>query len=93
MNGQSRVHLQISGTVQGVSFRYYARQQAIRLGLSGWVRNCPDGTVEAVAEGGDHAVQAFIAWCRHGPSGASVERLDIERREPKGDTTLFDIRS
>lgn len=74
----ARVHLKIYGRVQGVSFRYYARRQAASLGLVGWVRNCPDGSVEAVAEGEESSVQDFVSWARSGPSGAHVERLECD---------------
>ncbi len=71
-----RVHLFISGLVQGVGYRAAAMQTARRLGLSGWVRNLPDGRVEAVAEGEREAVDAFVAWCRHGPPAARVEAVE-----------------
>ena len=63
------------GGVQGVGFRYTACDAARRLGVAGWVRNLPDGTVEAVAEGSPAAVAAFAAWCRQGPSMARVTRV------------------
>jgi len=84
MRSQSRLHLHIRGRVQGVSFRYYARHRAQVLGLGGWVRNCPDGSVEAVVEGPDDAVEQFVAWAREGPSMAMVERVDVDREEPEG---------
>lgn len=85
------MHLRISGLVQGVSFRYYARQRAHALGLGGWVRNCPDGTVEAVAEGPAEAIEDFIAWARQGPSGALVENVDVQAEEPAGERPPFRI--
>jgi acylphosphatase len=87
-----RVHVRAHGFVQGVSFRWYARQHAQSLALSGWVRNCPDGTVEAVAEGQDDAVARFVDWMRHGPSMAQVERLDVEEEAPAGESGSFTIR-
>lgn len=74
-----RVRLRIHGHVQGVSFRYYARQRAAALGLSGWVRNQPDGTVEAEAQGPEEAVEQFVAWAHEGPSLAEVHRVAVER--------------
>jgi acylphosphatase len=74
-----RVRLRIQGYVQGVSFRYYARQRASALGLSGWVRNRPDGTVEAEAQGPEEMVDRFIGWVREGPSLAQVERVEVDR--------------
>jgi acylphosphatase len=81
-----RVHLLISGIVQGVSFRYYTVSEAGRLGVRGWVRNLPSGEVEAVAEGPAEAVERFIAWCRRGPSLARVDDVLVTREEPKGET-------
>lgn len=72
------VHLQISGLVQGVSYRASARDEAVRLKLSGWVKNLPNGDVEAVASGPVDAITGFIAWCRRGPDEARVERVQIE---------------
>ncbi len=72
------VRLKIYGRVQGVNFRYAARQRASALGLNGWVRNCPDGSVELLATGDPDAVNRLIKWSQHGPSGASVDRVDIE---------------
>lgn len=74
-----RVRLRIHGHVQGVSFRYYARQRASALGLSGWVRNRADGTVEAEAQGPEDAVDQFVVWAQEGPSLAQVHRVDEEQ--------------
>jgi acylphosphatase len=71
-----RLRLTIRGRVQGVNFRYFARAEAARLGLRGWVRNRPDGDVEVVAEGDPAALAAFAAWCRRGPPAARVESVD-----------------
>jgi acylphosphatase len=65
--------------------------QARALGLAGWVRNCSDGTVEAVAEGPAEAVEAFIAWARVGPSAAQVDRVEIEWEEPRGESPPFRV--
>ena len=82
MSALTRVRLRIHGRVQGVFYRYYARQQAQTLGLAGWVRNSPDGSVELVAEGDEDAVEQLVRWARRGPSQARVERVDVEREEP-----------
>lgn len=71
-----------------MSYRYYARQRAGSLGLSGWVRNCPDGSVEAEAQGDEEAVNAFIRWCNEGPSLAQVDRVDNERIPLEDDLTF-----
>ena len=81
---RSAVHLVIVGRVQGVAFRVYAVDEATRLGLSGWVRNRHDGTVEAEAEGAPDAVQAFVAWCHRGPPSARVEEVRVSGISPTG---------
>ena len=86
------VHLIAHGKVQGVWFRAGTQEKALQLGLSGWVRNCPDGTVEIQAEGKKETLEQFIDWCRKGPPAAQVSTLDIEWVESKG-LTDFEIRS
>jgi acylphosphatase len=81
---RSAVHLVVMGRVQGVAFRARAVVEATRLGLSGWVRNRLDGTVEARAEGTPEAVEAFVAWCHEGPSMAEVEEVRVSRVSPSG---------
>ena len=79
-----RVRLHIHGRVQGVFFRHHAQQRARTLRLAGWVRNCPDGSVELVAEGDDRAVQQLIEWAHRGPSMAGVERVELAEEAPEG---------
>jgi acylphosphatase len=69
----SAVHLVVQGLVQGVSYRASARDEARARGLRGWVRNLPNGDVEALAQGDAPQVEAFVAWCRRGPAEARVE--------------------
>lgn len=78
------VEVRITGLVQGVSFRYFTRQQALRLGVTGWVRNRADGSVDGHFEGPDAAVDGLVEWCRHGPAYAKVERLEVRTVEPTG---------
>jgi len=89
---QKRVHLYISGRVQGVNFRYYTRQQALYLGVRGWVRNLMDGRVEAIIEGNESSVEKMLEWCHHGPRGAWVNNVDVRWEEPTGEFTGFEIR-
>lgn len=72
-----RAHVWVAGRVQGVWFRGATAEEAARLGLAGWVRNLPDGRVEAVFEGPRQAVEAAVAWCRHGPRSARVDELEL----------------
>jgi acylphosphatase len=74
----------VHGSVQGVFFRDTARRQAESRGVAGWVSNRPDGTVEAVFEGEPDAVESMLRFCRHGPRGAAVERVDVTEEKPEG---------
>jgi acylphosphatase len=74
----------VHGRVQGVFFRDTTRRMARSRGLGGWVRNTPDGTVEAVFEGEDDAVESMVRWSRDGPRGAVVERVEVAPEEPEG---------
>jgi acylphosphatase len=82
----------VSGRVQGVGFRFFADAVAQREGLHGWVRNLPDGRVEALAEGEADAIDRFEHAVRHGPSGARVENVQIDHTTPSGRDTGFTIR-
>lgn len=75
------LRLQILGHVQGVWYRESMRREAVRLGVAGWVRNAPDGSVEAVVQGPDEAVDALIAWAHDGPPMARVERISVSETE------------
>ena len=74
----------VHGRVQGVWFRGATEREARAAGVAGWVRNRADGTVEAVFEGPPEAVGRLLAFCRHGPSGARVDRVDESEEEPEG---------
>ena len=82
------VQARVSGRVQGVSFRWYTEEQARRLGVTGWVRNEPDGSVLVHAEGHDEAVDALVAWCRTGPSLARVSDVAVRAASATGATTF-----
>lgn len=74
----------VHGFVHGVFFRDSVRRHALTAGVTGWVRNNRDGTVEAVFEGEDVAVERLVEFCRDGPRGASVDRVEVEIEEPEG---------
>lgn len=86
--GTKAVEVRVRGRVQGVSFRMYAEQRAAELGVAGWVRNEPDGSVAAQVEGDEDAVDAFVDWCRQGPPYARVEGVDAGPAPATGATTF-----
>ena len=88
---RSAVHLVVVGRVQGVAFRVHAIDEATRLGLTGWIRNRHDGTVEARAEGPPEAVKAFVAWCHRGPPAARVEDVQVSAESPTGQDRGFQL--
>ena len=84
-------HLNIRGRVQGVGFRYEMQQEARKHGVAGWVRNRHDGSVEALLQGEQDAVDAVIAWARHGPRSARV--TDVQVTEGSGEFSGFETRA
>lgn len=82
----------IIGTVQGVGFRYFTQEAAVREGVYGWVRNVPGGHVEVEAEGEADAIERFEQRIRHGPRGARVDRVDASESVPSHHNTGFEIR-
>ncbi len=87
-----RAHVIIHGLVQGVWFRASTKDEALRIGVYGWVRNFRDGSVEAVFEGEKKKVEEILGWCHRGPAGASVGRVDIKWEAYKGEFGSFEIR-
>jgi len=87
----ARVHLIIRGRVQGVFFRYETQMVARRLGITGWVRNNYDGSVETVAEGAKEKLEEFVQWCHQGPSRARVDAVQVEWGNPTGEFKAFSI--
>lgn len=79
-----RRHVVVHGFVQGVGYRWSLSHEARRLGVRGWTRNRADGTVEAAFEGAEDAVDSLVAWCRSGPRGADVSRVDVTEEAPEG---------
>jgi acylphosphatase len=87
-----RIHVYISGIVQGVFFRAATRRAAADLNLTGWVRNMDDGRVEAVLEGEDSDVEKMIAWCKVGPPAAKVEKVVTAEEHYTGGFQYFNIK-
>ncbi|MGB9757755.1 MAG: acylphosphatase [Candidatus Bipolaricaulaceae bacterium] len=87
-----RVHIFVSGRVQGVFFRAHTRDLAQKLGLAGFVRNLPDGRVEVVAEGPEEKLQELIQFCHRGPPLAHVTGVEVHWEEPTGEFRSFSVR-
>lgn len=88
---KKRVHVTVSGRVQGVCFRSATRQQAHLSNVAGWVRNLRNGSVEAVFEGERESVDRMVAWCREGPVSASVSEVQTKEEPYRGEFTTFTI--
>lgn len=86
-----RVHLFVSGKVQGVFFRQAMKVVATKNRVSGWVKNLKDGRVEAVMEGEDLNVSRVVEWCHAGPANARVEDVEIRNEKHKGEFTKFEV--
>ena len=91
MTRMKRMHVIISGRVQGVLFRAYTRETASALKLTGWVRNLHDGSVEAVFEGDDKNVESMLTWCGKGPPHAVVKHVDATEEPYTGEFRDFRI--
>jgi len=86
-----RAEIVVKGRVQGVFFRASAQQEGLQLGLTGEVRNLPDGSVEAIVEGEKRAVDDFVDWCRRGPPSAEVEDVEVKLRPPRDEFRTFTV--
>jgi acylphosphatase len=86
-----RVHVIIRGRVQGVFFRASTQREAKRLGITGWVKNRPDGGIEFLAEGEEDAIRELTSWANHGPSAARVDGIDVRWRGYTGEFYEFSI--
>jgi len=92
MDEKVRVHIVVSGRVQGVFFRAETKEKAQQFGVTGWVKNLSEGRVEAVFEGKKPKVEELVEWAKKGPSGAIVNDLDLSWEEYRGEFTNFEIR-
>ena len=88
---KSSVHIVVSGMVQGVGFRYFIHHHASQLGLTGWVRNLPNGDVEIQAEGNREFVESLVTYAQRGPSLAVVSNVRLEWKAPSSQFTSFEI--
>jgi acylphosphatase len=91
MTKMVRVHVFVSGKVQGVYFRQNTMETAKKYGVTGWVRNLPDSRVEAVFEGDSASVDKVVEWCKEGPPRAEVERVEVKTEDHMGEFSDFKI--
>jgi acylphosphatase len=89
--GPREVHVVIRGRVQGVAFRHSLKRQATWNNIRGWVRNLPDGSVEALFQGQEAEIEKILKWCKKGPPSAGVEEVEVVWREPSSSLTSFEI--
>lgn len=88
---KAQAHIVITGRVQGVWYRAFTERTATALGLTGWVRNMPDGSVEATIEGAKPAIEMAVLECKKGPPSSRVDRVDVTWKEPTGQFDSFSI--
>jgi len=93
MANQKAIRAKITGRVQGVGYRYTTVQMANELGLAGWVRNSPDGSVETRAQGDERVLDQFVTFLEHGPRSARVRSVDVFPVEPDPSLHRFTVRS
>ena len=91
METKVRIHIYVSGFVQGVMFRVNIRRKAIELDVKGWTRNLEDGRIEALVEGNENSVKKLVEWCRTGPPGAQVTSVEVRTEECKNDFNDFKV--
>ncbi|MGD1858568.1 MAG: acylphosphatase [Leptolyngbyaceae cyanobacterium] len=87
-----RISIHVMGRVQGVGFRYHTQLEASRLGLTGYVRNLPNGSVEIIAEGTRQSLDQLTDWANHGPATAAVTQVEVSYAEANGEFSRFEIK-
>ncbi len=92
ISGKVSVHILVSGKVQGVAFRYNARNIASQLGVGGWIKNLPNGKVELMAEGSKNLVEEMVKWCKKGPRMAVVEDMEVNWLPYSGKYNQFQLK-
>jgi acylphosphatase len=90
--GEKRIHIIVRGRVQGVFFRIHTQDIALKLDLSGWVRNCSDSSVEIVAEGNEKSLKNFEEWCYNGPPSSNIDTVDTKYSDSTGEFDTFRIK-
>jgi acylphosphatase len=91
MTDTVRLHVIVEGRVQGVFFRAYTQEEAVRLGLVGWVKNMPNGSVEAIIEGEKAAVGKMLQWFHQGSPNSNVKKVNVTDESPIGNSSNFEI--
>lgn len=86
-----QLHITISGRVQGVFFRAEAQREAEKLGITGWVRNTDDGSVEILAEGEKAILESFLGWCKKGPERAEIRNIEVKQKDAEEEYGKFII--
>jgi len=92
MGDNARVHIIVHGVVQGVFFRSTTAEKGLSLGLTGWAKNLPDGTVEIISEGEKEKLERLVEWSKKGPPSAVVTSIDVNWEEPKNEFETFNVR-
>jgi len=87
-----RIHISVTGRVQGVFFRQSARVMAIKNDVDGWIRNLDDGKVEIVAEGEESNINALVDWCKTGPANSRVDKFELSEENYTGEFEKFEVR-
>ena len=87
-----RIHIFVTGRVQGVFFRQSTRVMGIKNNVNGWVRNLDDGRVEIVAEGKELNINAFVDWCKTGPANSRVDEFELSEENSTGEFENFEVR-
>jgi len=87
-----RINIVVHGLVQGVFFRYNTKKESLNLGLKGYAKNLPDGTVEIVAEGPEDKLKELMEYCKKSPGAAQVDKVDVKFEKPKNEFQSFEVR-
>jgi len=92
MENKKRAHLIVSGDVQGVNYRYFAKDIAKKMNLTGWTENNPNGSLEIVVEGDEELVNEFVRWCHQGSPMSTIEKVEEKKDKYTGEFREFEVR-